>query len=272
VIAAVPPLSYEQTAQVLKKFANLEHQIVLVGGQAVNFWANHYKHQAPQLAEHAPYTSKDIDFVGSLDAVRECAKRLGGTAKLATLDDMNTPSTGAVVFVDDSNHTRQIDFLGNVAGLDDARNIIDAAVHGTVNDEHGALIARFLVMHPIHSLKSRAYNVAYLQGYQTQHAKNQLRAAIICAKQFAIGRLSVDPRETLASNEAFFDIAQYGAGIEVFAVHGIDVLEALVDAPGMPERFYTERLPRARAAVERARAKRFAAIDRARAWADRHRS
>ncbi|HEX7842269.1 MAG TPA: hypothetical protein VF469_32580 [Kofleriaceae bacterium] len=294
-------MSYEQTAQVLEKFANLEHTIVLVGGQAVNFWANHYERTAPQLAEHAPYTSKDIDFMGSRDAVRECAKRLGGTAKLATLDDMNTPSTGVVVFVDENNHTRQIDFLGSVAGLDDAA-IVDTAIKATIDDEHGAQIASFLVVHPVLCLKSRAHNVAYLGGYQTERAKNQLRAAIICArpaggcrrggrsgrgrgrrrarsatgrsaraapKQFALERLSSDPRETLAYNEAFFKIARYGAGVEVFALHAIDVLAAIVDAPGMPEKFYSERLPRARAAVERARAKRFAALDRARARAER---
>jgi hypothetical protein len=127
-------------------------------------------------------------------------------------------------------------------------------------------------MNPVLCLKSRAHNVAYLPGYQTEHAKNQLRAAIICAKQFAFDQLASEPRKTRDCNEAFFDIAQYGAGVEVFAVHGIDVLEALVDAPGMPERFYTDRLPRARAAVERARAKRFAALERSRAWAERHRS
>jgi hypothetical protein len=103
-------------------------------------------------------------------------------------------------------------------------------------------------------------------------AKNQLRAAIICAKQFAVERLSSDPLETLAYNEAFIKIARYGAGVEVFAHHGIDVLEAIVEAPGLPEKFYSERLPRARAAVERARAKRLAALDRARAWAERRRS
>jgi hypothetical protein len=271
VTVAAPPLSYEQTAHVLKKFANLQHPIVLVGGQAVNFWANHYKHKAPQLAEHAPYTSKDIDFVGSSAAVRECANRLGGTAKLATLDDMNTPSTGVVMFIDENQHMRQIDFLGSVAGLDDA-DIVDTAVRGTIEDEHGAPSASFLVVHPVLCLKSRAYNVAYLPGYQTTHAENQLRAAIICAEQFAVDRLSSAPDETLACNEAVIKIARYGAGVEVFALRQIDVLAALVVDPGLPEKFYTERLPRARAAVERARAKRFAALERARAWAERRRS
>jgi hypothetical protein len=256
---------------VLKKLANLEHQIVLVGGQAVNFWASFYEAQAPKLADHAPYTSKDIDFLGSHDAVRECAKRLGGTARLATIDDMNTPSTGVVLFVDDNHHTRQIDFLGSVAGVDDAQ-ILDTAASATVDDEHGIPIATFLVMNPMLSLQSRAHNVAYLDGYQTAHARNQLRAAIICAKQFAIDQLASDPFATLKCNEEIFDIAQYRAGVEVFTRYQIDVLEALVEAPGLPEKFYSERLPRARANVERARAKRFAAHERAKQISERHRS
>jgi hypothetical protein len=256
---------------VLKKLANLENPIVLVGGQAVNFWADFYENDAPRLADHGPYMSKDVDFLGSLDAVRECARRLGGIAKLATLDDMNTPSTGVVVFTDEHNHTRQIDFLGSVAGVNDAE-LIETAASATIDDEHGAPIASFLVMNPVVCLKSRAHNVAYLPGYQTDHAKHQLRAAIICAKQFATDQLASDPHQTLRCNEVVFRMAQYGAGIEVFALHGIDVLEALVDGPGMPEKFYTERLPRARATVDRARAKRFAALDRARALAERPRS
>ncbi len=60
---AVPPLNYEQTARVLKKLANLKHSIVLVGGQAVNFWADFYENAAPRLAHHAPFISRDIDFI-----------------------------------------------------------------------------------------------------------------------------------------------------------------------------------------------------------------
>lgn len=267
----IPPVGYEQTAEVLRKLANLEHPIVLVGGQAVNFWAEFYENEAPQLAELAPYMSKDIDFKGSREAVRECAQRLGGTAKLATLDDMNTPSTGAVVFTDENNHTRQIDFLDSVAGVDDTE-LVETAAPATLHDEHGAPIASFLVMNPVLCLRSRAHNVAYLPGYQNEHARNQLRAAIICAKQFALDLLATDPDRTLDCNEAFFGIARYGAGVEVFVRHGIDVLEAIIDAPGLPEKFYALRLPRARAAVDRARAKRFAALERARALAERRRS
>jgi hypothetical protein len=100
----------------------------------------------------------------------------------------------------------------------------------------------------------------------------QRRASIVCAREFAVDQLASDPDEALACNEIILDIARYRAGVEVFVQHGIDVLDAVVDARGLPEKFYSERLPRRRAAVERARAKRFAAIARARVLAERRRS
>jgi len=260
---APPPLGYEQTARVLAKLADLDHPIVLVGGQALNFWANFYEAKVPALAAGAPYTSKDIDFVGSHEAVRECARRLGGTARLATLDDMGTPNTGIVLFVDDDEYTRQIDFLGEVAGVD-AHDTHDSSIGATILDERGDPISTFRVMHPILCLKSRAHNVAFLPGYQGAHALNQLRAAILCAKEFSREMLESDPFATLKFNEQVFDIAQYGAGVVVHVRHGIDVFDAVVMDEGMPEKFYSERLPRVRAAVERAREKGRAAAERSR--------
>jgi hypothetical protein len=68
---AAPPLTYEQTTRMLVRLANLEHEIVLVGGQAVNFWVELHLHRVPALAEGAPYASKNVDFCGSPYAVRE---------------------------------------------------------------------------------------------------------------------------------------------------------------------------------------------------------
>src|SRR5689334_16663100 len=37
---------------------------IVVGGHAANLWAMHYLHKEPELLKHAPFTSKDLDFVG----------------------------------------------------------------------------------------------------------------------------------------------------------------------------------------------------------------
>jgi hypothetical protein len=257
-----PPLSYEQASRILAKLADLAHPVVLVGGQALNFWASYYEDRVAELAAGAPYTSKDIDFVGSHEAVKECARRLGGKAKLATIDDMNTPNTGVVVFVDDDGYPRQIDFLDSVAGV---RETYYESVEATIVDEHDAPVASLRVMDPISCLKSRSHNVAHLPGYQTEHALDQVRAAILCAKEFGRDLLKQDPFDALKSNEHVFDIARYDAGPLVYVRHGIDLLGAVVEDAGMPEKFYTERLPRIRAIIERIRDKARAAEARSEA-------
>ncbi|HVK83604.1 MAG TPA: hypothetical protein VM513_05825 [Kofleriaceae bacterium] len=225
---------------------------MLVGGHAVSFWANYYAERATGLEAGEPYTSKDIDFIGPSAAVEESARRLHGTAKIATIDDANTPNTGVVLFTDDDGYRRQIDFLDAVAGV---RETYYDSIAATIVDEHAAPIATVRVMDPISCLKARAYNVVHLPGYQNEHALGQLRAAILCAKEFVRDLLQQDPREALKANEHVFEIASYDPGPAVFVHYGIDVLEAVVDDPGLPEKFYTERWPRVRDQVDRARAK-----------------
>ncbi|HEX2691480.1 MAG TPA: hypothetical protein VHN14_32940 [Kofleriaceae bacterium] len=239
---------------------------MLVGGQALNFWASYYEDRVTELATGAPLTSKDIDFLGSRAAVTECARRLGGQAKLATFDDMNTPNTGIVFFVDDDGHPREIDFLGSVAGVQ--KTYYDS-IEATIVDAQDTPVATLPVMDPISCLQGRAHNVAFLPGYQTDHARNQLRAAILCAREFGRDLLAGDPSDALKCNETIFDIALYGAGPLVYVHYGIDVFGAVVEDPGMPEKFYTERLPRVRANVERARQRVRAAHARAEVWRTR---
>jgi hypothetical protein len=74
------------------------------------------KADVPEEAAEAPFTSKDIDFCGDVRAVRIWADRLGGTSRIATMDD-HTPNTGVVTFLDDDGVKRTIDFLDALCRL-----------------------------------------------------------------------------------------------------------------------------------------------------------
>jgi hypothetical protein len=50
---------------------------VIIGGQAVNYWAERYLSTEPQLAELQPFTSEDIDFKGGHADVERIARQLG---------------------------------------------------------------------------------------------------------------------------------------------------------------------------------------------------
>lgn len=49
---------------------------VLIGGQAVNYWAERYLAEEPELRKHVPFTSEDIDFQGNREDVRHIAAQL----------------------------------------------------------------------------------------------------------------------------------------------------------------------------------------------------
>lgn len=49
---------------------------VLIGGQAVNYWAERYLPTEPALQKLVPFTSEDIDFQGRRDDVRRIAEQL----------------------------------------------------------------------------------------------------------------------------------------------------------------------------------------------------
>ncbi|HUA69130.1 MAG TPA: hypothetical protein VMA13_11340 [Candidatus Saccharimonadales bacterium] len=49
---------------------------ILIGGQAVNYWAERYLPTEPELKALHPFTSQDIDFKGNFDDVQRIAKQL----------------------------------------------------------------------------------------------------------------------------------------------------------------------------------------------------
>jgi hypothetical protein len=256
---SAPPLTYEQTTRlILSKLKDLESSVVLIGGQAVNFWASYYAEKLPpDLAALAPFASKDVDFCGLRAAVTECARRLGGQAILATLDDA-TPNTGVVAFVDDDGVHRSIDFLANPGGLEYGETL-ETSVGAQILDEEGHPTgASFRVMHAVLCLESRAFNVANLPGYDGQHAVEQLRAAIACAHEFLVDLMTQNGgvRSVLKLNERIFGLAAYRAGLEVFVRHGIDVFEAVLLDDALPEKFRTVRYSQMRAFVGERRNRR----------------
>lgn len=243
-------LAYVDVRPVLAKLADLERDLVLVGGQAVNFWASYYEARVPELAREAPFTSKDIDFCGDQRAVRVCAERLGGTPRVATFDDA-TPNSGTVVFVDGAGVTRTLDVLSAPFGLD-AAEVHTTALPVEVLDDAGVSSGvRFYVMHPVLCMESRVHNVVGLPGYyDTDQGRKQLRASILCAREFLRdvldGQLEAeDPsRAVMKLNERIFRFATHDRHAkELYRTHHLDPAHALLDDARLPELFRTKRFP-----------------------------
>ena len=228
-------LGFVDVEKVLGRLGEVSKTIVLIGGQAIAFWAHFF-----QLTDR-PLTSKDIDFCGDEDAARLCAVRLNGHARIPTVDDV-TPNSAIVDFIDDEGVIRHIDFLDQPHGLN-TRAVHDLAQEFVVHDSNGADVGTFLVMHPLHCVISRASNTAFLPGYDTAHALEQLRVSVAILRSFLerVVLAATEPRQrdALKLVHRLYRFSHNNpAALEVNAKHHVDVFQA---APaggfGLPEKY-----------------------------------
>lgn len=230
-----PPLTYEEIVAVLQKLDRLP--AVLVGGQALNFWAEEYVDTEPQLRPQLPLTSKDIDFQGDHDAAKACAKRIGGTA---VVKPIFRRQAGVVRFVDQKGFVREIDFIPDVGGLK-----CSEVERSAIPVEHGGV--HVSVMSPVLCFVSRSYNVIRLRDdYDNPQGNQQLRASFLCARAFIRHALR-DGHQLLARRSAHRLLKFCGSnlGRKLLRVKGIDAISAIPLSSEFDDGFKRIGFPRA---------------------------
>jgi hypothetical protein len=247
----IPPLSHAEVARILTAIS--EVKAVLVGGQAVNFWARLLDDPDLDVAGKL-LTSKDIDFEGRPDQARVCAQLLGGHAKT-----FHPPLliSAEVYFRDSDGYPRVIDFLTSPGGVD-GREVMDTAVQITITETG----AELLVMAPVLCLQSRIYNVMSLNR-GSELSLDQLRASIACTRAYSRELLSALPgpdaaKEVLAINERIAWLAHKDRDwLALTARHpGIDPFDAVLLDGRLPDGFREQRYLQLKAIVAHARATR----------------
>lgn len=178
--------------------------LLIVGGQALNFWAERFP-DCTDLEAHQPYASKDMDVFGKVAAARRFAKSIGG--KVLERDPNNPVAfVEAVVALDERDRQTSIDFLNYVLGTKPA-DVVKHAVEFEVpvpeadRQGHGRpAVIRFRVMHPLHVLQSRIANVEKLEVGAPPHSststatpqrprRRQANAAPIILREYVEDRL-----------------------------------------------------------------------------------
>lgn len=184
--------------------------LLIVGGQALNFWAERFP-DCTDLEAHQPYASKDMDVFGKVAAARRFAKSIGG--KVLERDPNNPVAfVEAVVALDEGDRQTSIDFLNYVLGTKPA-DVIKHAVEFEVpvpeDDRQGdgrPDVIRFRVMHPLHVLQSRIANVEKLEAGAPPHSstsnatpprprRRQANAAPIILREYVEDRLREGDRK-----------------------------------------------------------------------------
>jgi hypothetical protein len=140
-------------------YSNPSGRIIIVGGQAVNFWASRYAPDEPELLAYRPFTSGDLDLLGSIGD----AYRLG----LETNTEVERPRRGAAspivanVRINAAGVVRSVQFLKSLRGVTNCE-IDDNAVQFGVGDTN------IYVADPITMLKAKLHNLVELD----QHGRN----------------------------------------------------------------------------------------------------
>lgn len=237
--------SFEDTERVLSRLAEDVESVVLVDGQALNFWVEQFKARAPELREPNPFTSNDVDFLGDVNAANRFASRLNGKAHVADAFDP-TPNAAVVVFADHKGENRCIDFLKHVFGLDRQR-IIETSIPISLIDADGKPSnTSFRILNPVLCMESRVHNSIGLPLYYgTPHGLNQMRASIVCAREYLRELLQRgDIRSVLRANEQIFRfVMRNHNGRRAYEATGIDPFGAVVHEPPLPDRFINVRYP-----------------------------
>jgi hypothetical protein len=151
---------------------------LIVGGQALNFWAEHYCDQCAELSRYRPFTSKDIDFFGKRELGQFLADGLG--AKISVPDvGRETPNT-AVVITELNGRSLVIDVLNHVLGVPTAKLALgQVELEFPFETEDGLHLVRLVLMHPLHCFISRAVSVHHPAiRRQDQFVQGQLRASL----------------------------------------------------------------------------------------------
>ncbi len=169
---------FEDYLDLLRVFDEREAEALIVGGQAVNFWAEVFEEEEPELQRYRPFTSADLDLHRPDLSARRLLR-----AQARNVEAERDPFGKAFTIV---AHTFLIQGKqGRLLAVDDLK-----AVPGLRPNElkKGTLVVEFSgirlrVLNPIACLKAKLHNVGTIDQRGRQDEKH-VRILIPCARAF----------------------------------------------------------------------------------------
>lgn len=211
-------LSPEEVARLL---SNCNGRALLVGGQALAFWAQHYQVRPGGVLSYG--ITRDVDFVGSAGVARdmfESLRPLGWRFWRVSFDDATAQTAKFSKRVDEG--IKQVDFLSGIVGLN------TEAIHRRAVMMKLADGAQVLVLHPLDVLDSRLKNIAVLPTKRDEHGIAQAHLSIEVAGAYLRQIIaSGEMRIALDAVERVVQIAQQKILDPVFYDYGFDLLRVI---------------------------------------------
>jgi hypothetical protein len=193
---------------------------VLIGGQAVNLWADRYQQDACEWDELRPYTSRDLDYHGGLAEARLAMRVLHARGRLNTGSDPG-PNAGVLQVALPDGRELLVDILTGVYGVSAAeieRTAVSWSGVGILSD----LTLR--VIHPLLLIEAKTASLRGLPQAGRQDAKH-LRMLVLIVRQWLREQLA-HPRSAFRAVERLVTCAASPDGLHAFT-QGIDLIQSL---------------------------------------------
>jgi hypothetical protein len=221
---------------------------LLVGGQALAFWANYYS--VEPVGELSTKITSDADFLGTAADARRLGDATGWKVWLATMDDAGSGQTAKVTKLLPGGGVKQVDYLSGIVGLESDR-IQARAVQATLPS--GATIR---ILHPLDVLESRLRNLQLLADKRNPVGVAQAHLATGVVERF-ISALIDDGEERTALDavERVFRITLDKELVAVAVDYTLDPLAAIPSKRFGNRAFHARRWPQVQELVAEARRK-----------------
>lgn len=235
---------------------DLDLDIVLVGGQAINFWAINYRDRLPELEQYLPFSSEDIDFYGGRLEANAVHQILGGDLTLNKNFDRS--SNAGVLVTNYQGKKLRIDFLSSVFGLNDDEISQTALIYQGKEQLAGLKLA---VLNPILCLEGKLKSLVGLPQAGRQDLKH-LKMSIPIVRVYLSSIFQHNqPKTGLKLIERIWERAIRDDGLQVYLQHQIKIeaaipittVETLSDRKW--QKFREIRLPKLIAELEKRRTK-----------------
>lgn len=219
---------------------------VLIGGQAVNYWAELYSTEESELAKFQPFTSEDIDFHGSREDVRLIALQPGLSPVFPRPVEM-TALAGMIPFKRGDLES-QIEVVSSVPGVP-TKLLKETALEATWENYH------IRVIDPISLLCAKAH-LALKVSQKGRRDVDQLAIMVVCVRAFLRGALSgvedksLPVHNWLAAAERVLTLSESTTGAKTARRFGTDWAKVLpskeihLGTAPLIVRFRDKRLPR----------------------------
>jgi len=234
---------------VLVACSSAEHKPILVAGAAVAFWAYRYFNESPKLRELAPFTTKDLDFLGGAVQALAVGESLGARFIQNPRKGGPTNVVGRLL-LDPSKpleERRLVEFLWSIRGAseeDIRKNSVTLAIE--IKDRQYDLS----VANPVTLLECKATNAAELDQAERKDVP-QLRALMAVLPSFVNDSDFCRGKDKLRFLERVLRLSTSGIGTEIRQRHSVDfapcVIECIESMPALDlaaaRAFVEKRLP-----------------------------